>query len=89
MEVEVLRIDMEAQERPVDVQKPGGLEEDIARLCAEKENDTYDATDFAEVSGSSSIPAAEESAGGTGSSASSNGGIPEAQRAKQHEAELH
>ena len=88
MEAEVLRIDMEAQARPVNVQKPGRLAEDIARLCKEKQSDTFDDTDFDEVSGSSSIPAAEESAGGTGSSASSNGGIPEAQRAKQHEAEL-
>ena len=88
MEVEVLRIDMEAQARPVNVQKPGRLAEDIARLCTEKQSDTFDEADFAEVSSSSSIPAAEESAGGTGSSASSNGGIPEAQRAKQHEAEL-
>ena len=79
---------MEAQARPVNVQKPGRLAEDIARLCTEKQSDTFDDTDFAEVSGSSSIPAAEESAGDTGSSASSNGGIPEAQRAKQHEAEL-
>ena len=89
MEVEALRIDMEAQARPVYVQKPGGLAEDLARLCAEKKSDTYDDSDFAEVTGSSCDLAAEEcSAPVTGSSASSTGGIPEAQRAAQHEVEL-
>ena len=89
MEVEALRIDMAAQARPVDVQKSGGLAEDTARLCKEKLSDTFGDTDFDVVSSSSSIPAAVKcSAGGIGSSASSNGGIPEAQRAQQHEAEL-